>query len=38
MWDINCGMLQVRENEISLRKLSGGRTAHLCTLEEILII
>jgi len=27
------GMLQVRENEISLRKLFGG-TAHLHTLEQ----
>jgi len=30
-------MLQVRENEISLRKWSNG-TAHLCTLEETLLM
>jgi len=34
IYDINFGMLQVRENGISLRKWSGG-AAHLCTLEGI---
>jgi len=35
--NLECWNLEVRENEISLRKLSGG-TAHLCTLGETLII
>jgi len=35
LYDIQLGMLQVRENEISLRNLAGG-TAHLRTLEGIL--
>jgi len=30
-------MLQVRENEISLRRRSGGGTAQLRTLERILV-
>jgi len=34
--DINFGMLQVRKNEISLRKCSGS-SAHLRTLEETLV-
>jgi len=35
--DIKFGMLQVRENEIALRKLSGG-SAQLRTLEGTLVI
>jgi len=37
MYDIKYGMLQVRENEISLRKGSGG-TAQLHSLEGTLIV
>jgi len=36
VYDIKFGMLQVRKNEISLRKCSGGST-QLCTLEGILV-
>jgi len=35
IYDIKFGMLQVRKNEISLRKCSGG-SAQLCTLEGTL--
>jgi len=35
IYDMKSGMLQVRENEISLRKWSGG-AAHLRTLQETL--
>jgi len=36
IYDIKFGMLQVRKNEISLRKCSGG-SAHLRTLERALV-
>jgi len=36
IYDIIFGILQVRKNEISLRKYSGG-TAHLRTLEGTLV-
>jgi len=37
IYDIKFGILQVRMNEISLRKCSGS-SAHLRTLEETLVI
>jgi len=37
IYDIKLGMLQVRENEIPLRKWSSGATAQLRTLQEALI-